>query len=278
MADRTSFYKVVDEAIADLTANGFDSVERVAYWEDRLRVAAEQAMTSPVRMEQMLRESLAAIFHRMVDRGGIVKFHSGVARYTIDKIKPSLRAELDRRILASANLIRLNRREAINKTLSRFSGWATSLPKGGSDTVDKRKTKQDVRKSLAQLPFVERRVLVDQGHKLTASLNDIVAKDGGAIALRWHSNWRQPGYDFREDHKERDGHIYLIRDNWAQAKGLVKVGPAGYYDQITAVGEEVLCRCYAEFLYNLRSLPKAMLTKKGQDALSEAREKIGALQ
>lgn len=274
---RSEFYRVVDEAIADLSTHGFDSMDRVAYWEEQLRVAAERAMVSPVRMEQMLREALAAIFHRLVDRGGIVKFHSGVERWKIDKIKPSLRAELDRRIMASANLIRLNRREAINKTLSRFSGWATSIPKGGSDAVDKRKTKQDVRKSLAQLPFVERRVLIDQGHKLSASLNEIVAKDGDAIALRWHSNWRQQGYDFREDHKERDGQIYLMRDNWAQAKGLVKVGPSGYYDKITAVAEEPFCRCYAEFLYNLRSLPKEMLTKKGQDALTEARERIGSL-
>ncbi|VEB00978.1 Uncharacterised protein [Klebsiella pneumoniae] len=61
--------------------------------------------------------------------------------------------------------------------------------------------------------------------------------------------------------------IYLIRGNWAQKNGYVKAGPAGYLDEITQPGEEVFCRCYVTYLYNLRSIPEDMLTQKGRKFL-----------
>src|SRR5207247_2394734 len=105
----------------------------------------------------------------------------------IDQIKPALHAELERRIMASADLIKLNRKAAIEKTVQRFSGWATSVPPGGTRATDKKKEKDSIKKSLKSLPFEERRVIIDQSHKFVANLNEIVAKDGGAIAGRWHS-------------------------------------------------------------------------------------------
>lgn len=273
MPRRETYYDVLTEAVNDLADHGYDSAERVAYWLERLRRAAEEMTRSPERLEQMLREALAATYRKLVERGAIFAHHPGVERFTLAKVRPELRAELDRRILAAANLIRLNKEEAVRKTLQRFSGWATSIPIGGTEAVKKRETKENIRKSLAGLPFEERRVLVDQGHKLTASLNDILARDGGAIALVWHSNWRQANYNYREEHKERDGNVYLLRGSWAQEKGFVKPGPAGYYDEVTAVAEEPFCRCTARYVYALRSLPDEMLTKKGREALAEAKER-----
>ena len=240
------FYSVLTAAINDLVESGFDSVERIEKWTRELRAAAERSMISPESLEQMLRDGLAAVYRRMVDQDGVLKFSPGIERFTLEKIKPTLRAELDRRIMASANLIRLNRAQAIDKTLQRFQGWATSIPKGGTDNAKKRETKENVRKSLASLPFEERRVLIDQGHKLTAAISEIVASDGGAIAGRWVSHFSQPGYNYREDHKERDfrvtGNVYLVRDSWAQRLGYVKpMGRAGYTDEITKPGEEVFC-------------------------------------
>jgi hypothetical protein len=194
-----------------------------------------------------------------------------VARWMVERLRPQLRAELDQRIMASANLIKLNRREEMARTLGRFSGWATSIPKGGTTAADRRAVKEEIRKPLASLPYRERLVLNDQGHKLVASLNDIVAKGNGAIAYVWRSHWRQAGYDYREDHKERDGNVYALRGNWAIERGLMKVGPAGYYDDVTAVGEEVNCRCFVTALYVLRSLPQNMLTGKGRAAIAAAK-------
>jgi hypothetical protein len=268
---RRGFYEVLFAAVNDITEHGFDQAGRLEYWTTQLRHAAERATTPLWRMEEMLRAGLGAIYRRLVERGGVARYHPGIARFTLQRISPQLRTELDRRILASANLIKLNRQQAIDKTLQRFQGWSTSIPAGGSDATSRRETGKEIRKALASLPFEERRVLIDQGHKLTASINAVVAQEGSAIALIWRSHWRQAGYNYREDHKDRDGQCYLIRGNWASKQGFVRPGTGGYYEDVTAVGEEINCRCYAEYIYSLRALPGDMLTKKGMEELAKAR-------
>lgn len=271
---RQSFQDVLNAAIADIADHGFDSMERIDRWTAALKAAAEQSFPDPRSVEQQVRDGLTTIYRRLVERGGIYRHNPGVQRYTIERLRPALRNELDRRILASANLIKLNRSASIEKTLQRFQGWSTSIPKGGVPAKQKAGVKDDVRKSMRSLPFEERRVLIDQGHKLIASINDVVASDGGAIALIWRSNWRQPGYDYREPHKERDGRVYLIRDSWAHKAGLVKKGTNPYYDEITAVAQEPFCRCYAVYIFSLSELPVDMLTAKGKAMLAGAREQI----
>jgi hypothetical protein len=263
-----SFQQVLSAAIADLLEHGFDSIDRVARWSQELRAAAERSFSSGPEMDLKFRDALSAIYRRLIDRGEILRTNQGIPRFTIDRVRPALRAELDRRIVAAASLVKLNRQEAVEKVLRRFEGWSTSIPKGGTDAENKRKRKQEMRKSIAGLPFLERRVIIDQGHKLVSSLNEILASDGGAIAGRWSSRWRQPGYNYREDHKERDKKVYLVRNSWAHKAGLVKPGAVGYYDEITAAGQEVNCRCSVVWLYNLRDLPREMLTDKGKKALA----------
>lgn len=235
------FYRILTAAIRDFTKHGFDNENRLHHWEQLIREAARRAMVPEGLSVDALHHALNSAFRKQVDKGGVLRTNPGMGRYTLEKIKPKLRAELDRRIVASAQLIKLNREQAIETTLRRFSGWATSIPVGGSKAVEKQKEAKILRKSLAQLSFIERRVAIDQTHKLIASINEIVAVDGGAIAAEWHSRWRVPNYDYRPDHKERDEQVYLIRGNWAQERGLVKPGPAGYFDAITRPGEEVFC-------------------------------------
>lgn len=275
MRSQDSFYQVVSAAIKDFAANGYDSEQRLDVWLDRIRRSAALSMTPPHVMQDQLRRTLMNVYTRMVENKGALKMHSGVGRFTIDRVKPQLRGELERRIAASANLIKLNRQEAMEKTLRRFSGWATSIPPGGSEAIDKKDESIIVRKALSSLPYAERRVMIDQGHRMIATINDVIAVDGGAIALIWHSHWRQSGYNYREDHKERDGKVYLLPNSWALEKSLVKPGPAGWYDQITHVAEEINCRCFAQFLYTLRSLPQDMLTARGKLALEEGRKTVG---
>jgi hypothetical protein len=272
-----SFYDVLTRAINDLVEHGFDSVDRIAFWQDQLARAARRNLTSPAVLQQMLKNAMESVFRRLVERGGVLKYHQRVERFMLERVKPQLRAELDRRILASADLIKLNREATIQKTLQRFSGWATSIPAGGSEVINKPKTKEKIRAGLAGLPFEERRVLIDQSHKLVASISQTMALGSGAIAGIWRSNYRQPGYNYREDHKERDNQVYLLRDNWAQERGLVKVGPVGYYDEITAAAEEPFCRCYMIWIYALRDLPTSMLTVKGRSELERTRIDVGSL-
>ncbi len=264
----SAFFETINAAVRDIEEHGFDSQQRIDGWMEKIEKAARASMISEAMVHNVLSASLGAIYTRLVIRGGALKYHPGVSRFKLSMVAPRLRNELDRRIMASAQLIKLNREQSIAKTLQRFSGWATSIPAGGSNVVNTAETKQDIKKSLKSLTYEERRVAIDQGHKLASSINDILAVDGGAIAAEWHSHYRQPGYDYRVDHRERDSKIYLIRGNWAQEKGFVKPGEAGYTDQITMPGEEIFCKCSYRYLYSLSLLPDDMLTEKGRSALT----------
>ena len=271
-----TFYETVTAAIRDITEHGYDSEHRVQFWTEQIRAAALASLTPPEVLEKALRDTLTAAYRRNVEQGAILRHHPGISRFTLERIKPKLRPELDRRIMASANLIKLSRQASIEKTLQRFAGWSTSVPIGGSDAVEKSAVKSDIRKALVSLPYAERRVAIDQGHKLLASINEIVSVEAGALAGRWRSRWRQAGYNYREDHKERDEHVYAVRGNWALAKGLMKAGPDGYTDDITKPGEEINCRCFMVFIYALRDLPADMLTAKGKTALGATQAEIRA--
>jgi len=276
MAKRPSLYEVITAAVADLTAHGFDRQSRVDDWMAKIEAAAHRTMTPPKTLDTLLRDTMRGLYQRLVDGGSIARLHPGVSAFTLQNVKPKLRAELERRIMTSADLIKLNREQSIAKTLQRFQGWASSVPAGGSRVQDKREGKYDVAKSLKQLPFEERRVIIDQGHKLTASINDVIAQDGGAIAMRWHSHWRENNYAYRKDHKERDAKIYLIRNSWAHKKGLVKPGEVGYLDEHEMPSELPFCRCFGSYLYSLRKLPPDMVTEKGREAMAAARAKMDA--
>ena len=272
-----TFYETITAAVNDILEHGFDSGKRVEMWVERIRQAALQQMVPNQILENELRGAMQAIYTRLVERGDALQIMPGIPKFTIDRVKPRLRAELDRRISVSAALIKSNKETAVNETLQRFVGWASSIPPGGSDAQDRNKVKVTAKKALASLPFDQRRVIIDQSHKLTSTINDIIAKDGGAIAGEWRSMWRQRGYNYRVDHKERDRKIYLIRGSWAHEKGLVKPGPAGFMDEITQPGEEVVCRCGFRYLAHLRSLPPDMLTKKGIDELERVKALISAM-
>jgi hypothetical protein len=266
-----AFYRVITEAVRDFAEHGYDSQARLDRLIEAIRAAAIQSLVPESVVEAELRGVLARVYEREINRGAILKQHKDVPAFTIERVKPKLRAEMDRRVRANAGMIKLNRAEAVDAVIHRFQGWATSIPAGGSDVVEKVAEKQNIRKSMSQLNFRDRRCGIDQSHKLVASLSKIIADDGGALAMRWSSMWRTRGYDYREPHKERDGLVYAIRGNWALQQGLMKAGPPGYTDQITAPAEEISCQCSGVYLYHLRALPLFMLTQKGIDWLAEAK-------
>lgn len=269
-----TYHQIITAAVADLAEYGFDSSERVEVWATRIREAARRYMVPEETLQRQLRQSLSANYDKLVTKGGLFKSHQGVPRFTVDKLKPELRAELDRRIMASTTLIKLNRDRAVDHTLQRFGGWATSIPPGGVPAEKRQEIKTNIAKSIKQLPFEERRVIIDQGHKLNSAINNIVATSGGAIACMWHSHWREINYHYRVQHKERDQKVYALKGNWAIEKGLMNKG-AGFYEDMDAVGQEPFCRCYVAYIYNLRDLPPDMLTEKGKATLEEIRKQLG---
>jgi len=269
------FQQVLRDAVADVSTRGYVSAEQIDFWRGLLRNAAERETPSEAQIDAMMRDAMGAIFRHEIDNARIVRRVPGVSRYSLAMVRPQLRGELDRRIMASADLIKLRRKDAIEKTLARFAGWSTSIPAGGAGEVDKRETKEAIGKGVAQFRFEQRRVAIDQGHKLVSNVAHIVALDSGAIAGIWHSHWRQAGYAARPDHKARDERVYAVRDSWAIRDGLMNKG-AGYLDDMTAAGEEPFCRCFVEYITSPRRLPDTMLTRKGQEWLADGGQRKAA--
>ena len=267
---RSRFYEVVAEAVADFVEHGFDSQERLERWLAKLRQAALQALVPEHELVAYLRESLTRAFQGATSTAVLERKHRGIPTFTLERIKPTLRAELDRRILASANLIKLNREASVQRTLQRFSGGATSIPIGGTDITNRRETAEHVRRSISGLPFEERRVVIDQGAKLASAINDIVARDGGAIAMVWHHITPGPHYQSRKEHLARDGKVFLIRDSWALKDGLIRPAGRKYLDQIDQPGEAIFCSCWGTYMYVPSALPPDMWTDKGRRMILQA--------
>lgn len=256
-----TLHEVLTDAVNYYVNNGWDSQDSLLDWTKKLRVAASRETPN----DDVTRKHLTSIYSRLVIHGGALRDQppDGPKKITLDKIKPDLRKELDKRIFASANLIKLNREQAIERTVQRFQGWVTSIPPDGVTELNKNEQKAEIRKSVTDMGFISRRVAIDQGHKLASNVKYLLSVQGGAIAFKWHSPWRRPGYKFREDHKRRDTLIYLVRDSWAVEQGLIK--PVnGFYDEITAAGEEVFCSCQVFPIYAPQKLPVEFLTEKGK--------------
>ncbi len=258
---------VLAEAIAAMARNGYTSEAQVEAWAQKINRAAGDELPGDKEIDEETEAALRAVFERMIRRGGLIRRVPGVSTYDIGMIEPKFRAELDRRIRASADLIKLRKKETVAQTLARFRGWATSVPPGGSGGVDRLAARAQIAKPTAQYKFERRRVAIDQGHKLSANVAAIAALQSGAIAAIWHSHWRQPGYQYRREHKALDEKLFLIRGNWAQEKGWVKPAGHGYTDEIEAPAEKPYCSCYYQYINNPLDLPRDMLTAKGREAL-----------
>ena len=112
-----TFGRLLAEAIAELSSTGYVSPERVNEWVVKLRNAAEREFGPMERIDDDVRLRMEAVFKNLIDGGKIADYVPGISRLTIGMVKPGLRAELDRRILAAADLIKLNRKQAIEQTL-----------------------------------------------------------------------------------------------------------------------------------------------------------------
>lgn len=265
MAVNPRFYALLQQALREFAIAGYVSERQLQEWLGRLRAALERELPGDVELRKALADSLTSIFTRDVDRGGIAKRVPELMRYTIDQVRPQLRAELDRRIFAGVDLIKLNRTAAVEKTLQRFSGWVTSLPPSGGSAEDLRSLAAQIAKPARQVKFEARRVAVDQGHKLGAAVAHVVAKQEGAIAAIWHDRGEYDrGYDARPAHLARSGKIFLIRDSWAMENGLIRRGAVPYTDEFEQVAELPLCSCYYEYITTPHCLPETMLTSAGR--------------
>ncbi len=262
-----NFRALLLEALREFAVHGYTSEAALTEWLGRLHRALERELPADEWARKQLENTLTRIFTREVKSGGVLKRVPGVQRYTLDRIAPSLRAELDRRIFAGIDLTRLNKRAATEKTLQRFAGWVSSIPRGIPPAkVDVRAVAAELAKPVKQVRYEARRVAIDQGHKLSAAVAHVVAREAGAIGGIWHDRGEfDHGYDARPEHLKRTGTLFLIRDSWAMGEGLVKKSGLKYTDEIEQPAELPYCSCRYEYVTSPRDMPDTLLTAKGRD-------------
>lgn len=258
------------EALRHFAEAGYSSPAELQEWTDRLHAALESEMPSDAESKQILSDILGSVYARDFN-SGIAKRVPGVSRYTLERIAPYLRAELDKRIFAGVDLIKLQKRSATEKTLQRFAGWTSSVPPGGlPPDTSMRDAAREIGMPVAQLKYERRRLAIDAGQKLIAAVASIVAENEGAIAAIWHDRGADDGsYDARPEHLKRSGKLFLIKDSWAIADGLIRRGAAPYTDSIEQPAYFVYCSCWYEYITSPHRIPEEMLTSKGRAYVAE---------
>src|SRR6185312_14119454 len=117
-----TYHEVLTAAINDLLERGYVDAAQIARWQAALREAAEASLKGVDALDAELTRQLRGLYERLVDRDGILRYHGGVDRFTFNQLKPQLRQELDKRLLAARDLIKLNREEMMARQLRRFAG------------------------------------------------------------------------------------------------------------------------------------------------------------
>jgi hypothetical protein len=273
---KLSYNQIVNKALQELSQSGLNDPVQVAQWAERLRAAADGSFKPLNQVKTDVTKYFTTIYNRATRPRKPPRVTKSapqqtiIRRYDRSNLSKEAKLELDRRIVSSIALIKLNREISAASAAKTLIGWHSSItPEGESHTKVPVST---VAKDLKRIPYEENRVIIDQGHKLVASLHDIVSRNSGAIAAIWHSHAHQIGYDSRPEHAARQDAIFIIRGSWADKEGLIKPAQSpGYTDQVEAPAEFPFCRCHYQYVFNLQDLPRSMLTQKAIDFLSNKR-------
>ncbi len=278
--NQSRFRTLLPQALREFAKRGYTSeadlqerVLRLKEWQQRLRAMLEGELPT----DEQIRKELAAVvepFYQCdeADRSSVQPRVTFGARYTIDRVAPDLRTELDSRIVAivdaGVDRIKVDRLAATEQTLQRFAAWVWSVPRGGAAKIKTReiaKIAKKIAKPLAQFEYERRCVSGGIGTKLSASVSLVVAMGEGAIAGIWHDRGEYDhGYDARPEHLKRSGKLFLVRDSWAMQEGLVKKAGHQYTDEIEQVGEFPMCSCFMTWMTSPGALPDDVLTAKGR--------------
>ena len=262
----------IKQTLAHVMRDGF-TPESIALFADQYRkLASAGAFGRTPR--QAIEPYLNAIFKREVTSGRLLERNKGIDTFTYERIKPQFRQLLEDRIRANIDLIVLERNTAIDISTNRFSGWLMSfdgvqqkLPQAKDLPVFKNITKPMQK----QKDYEHRRRSIDQGHKMIAAINSVVAEQGGAIAAVWHSHKKTDYYDARPEHTKRDGVVYCYKTSPATVRGLVKKGNEPWVEDLPDPPALLInCTCYFTQIYNVSELAKIApdrLTDKAKELM-----------
>jgi hypothetical protein len=277
-----SFFSALRDAIRHFAEHGYANVRHVEDWAHKLRLAADAEHDHQATYERVRRGMESQFERHMRSQGVAARKRPKIEPWTRERLMPEARDELENRIHAATDLIRLNRDEAVDRTVRRFKAWVSSVPAGGRVKPDTKAAHASVGKEARDARFIERRVAIDQTAKMLANVSDIVATGNGAIGGFWDAT-----FDIVRDH--RTNHVgwhdlwFTAKDNWALKAGYVR-SPNGMIgdrfgppsrpkadDNTVMPARAINCRCLLRYVYDLEDVPDDILTDKGHAALRAAK-------
>lgn len=187
---------------------------------------------------------------------GIYKRHS-VAPYIIATLYLLLQDERDNRKESAIRLVGMRREEMKETVLRRFAGWASSIPVN-REITNKQEVINFISKPVKELAKHEKNIIDDQTRKMVSNMDAIVSHEANAIGYYWHSLFRVPGYNYREEHKhlDLDGKFIILKDSSAYKDGYIKRGNQIYQDDIERQANYLIANVLPNTFMNSRMYQK----------------------
>lgn len=196
--------------------------------------------------------------------------HKGMSAYTHNDISKEFRKALERRILHSLQAIKIKDQQLLLDLESRFLSFITDEKKEKS--LQNLKDNLAANKSTKIAKNYVKNVVSDQVARLNDDIDSIHAKLNGALGLIWHTmedtkvvgnpSGKYPkGNELHNDHYKRNNVFFALKNSYATKKGLLKADIFEDLEDIKKVGRGLNCRCYYEYIYDLRDVPKEYLAK-----------------
>jgi len=134
-----------------------------------------------------------------------------------------------------------------------------------SGTIDKTMKSRiaEIKRELRYLAKWDRLFSIYKARSFSAEVEYIFAlAQHDPLAAIWeYSPLDEQGeYQKSYNHRQRASHVYAVRGSWAIEKGLMKVGPDGYLDEISRPGQELGCMCSLQWVTSVSGLPGNMIT------------------
>lgn len=224
-------------------------------------------------------------------KGEYKKNALGLKGYNPYKYKAKYLRQLNNRIDTALGLIVNHHQTYMLEIVNRYKEWFSI------DTPDVRGAKatpESFSKALSSFCLHDKEkfekhmkfVIKDQSNKLTASMDEITAREGGAIAMIWKtrndkrvvgnpSGIYPKGRPIHMNHYARNNKLFLVKGSWAIEEGYIKkTKDVDYIEDIPdgRPGEPIGCRCFRIDIYTLEDIPSEygfILTQKGKKKVGE---------
>lgn len=229
----------------------------------------------------LVNQRLKRAYSDFYTKDGFKKTNEGISKLKLSDLREDFKKELKKKIATSFNLIKNRDDELKQRLASRFLNWLTI---DSEEVRGKTASKQSL---LNFLDFAKENeiaedhakfILEDQTRKMIANFDLMVAEANGAIGGFWKnrgdkrvvgnpSGLYPHGNEAHGDHWNREGVFYVYKNGWAYQKGYVK---GELYENLEdgGVGVAIGCRCRMINVYDLRDVPKEILTKKGKEVVN----------